>query len=202
MPYLFLDCEMGGLEKEKYSLLTAYLLFVDDDLNPIDDLYLRVKPDDGIYHVCGEAMNVNKIDLREHDKTAVTYKVAGGLLYNWLKGVSNGGQVKLTPVGHGVYYDVDWILYFILNKKTWDNFVSYRKIDTQAIAQFMRACGLFPDDAGTSLGALGSYFGIPVKEDELHDAKTDTHLTLGVFKGFRSEVMGEPWPEADFQNDV
>ena len=197
MPYIFLDCEMGGLEKEKYSLLTAYLLFVDDDFNPIDDLYLRVKPDDGIYHVCGSAMAVNKIDLKEHDKTAVTYKEAGGSLYNWLKNVSNNGQIKLIPVGHGVYYDVDWILHFILNKKTWDNFVSYRKIDTQAIAQFMRACGRYPSDeeAGTSLGALGVYFKVPVKEEELHDAKTDTLLTLEVFKAFRSQAMGEPWPE-------
>ena len=46
--YLFLDNEMGGLEKEQYSLLTSYLLATDDNFNVIAELDLRLKPNDGI----------------------------------------------------------------------------------------------------------------------------------------------------------
>lgn len=74
--YIVLDNEMGGTTFD-YSLLTSYLVVLDKDLNPIDDLYLYVKPDDGIYRVCGQAMNVNRIDLKVHDTRAVPYKEAG-----------------------------------------------------------------------------------------------------------------------------
>jgi hypothetical protein len=40
---------MGGLEREKYSLLSVYLMATDDKFNVIGDLYLYLKPDDGIY---------------------------------------------------------------------------------------------------------------------------------------------------------
>ena len=65
---------MGGLERDKYSLLTVYLMATDDQFNVIGDLYLYLKPDDCIYKVCGEAMNVNRIDLKVHDTKAITYK--------------------------------------------------------------------------------------------------------------------------------
>ena len=186
---------MGGLEKEKYSLLTAYFLFTDDDFNPVDDLYLYLKPDDDIYKVCGSAMNVNRIDLKVHDTKAITYKEGGTKLYNWLKSVSNDGKFKLTPVGHGVYGDVEWVIHHLISRGSLEVFTSYRKLDTQAVCQFLKTCGRFPEDVSGSLKSIGDYFGIPNDENDLHDAKVDTLLTLEVFKALRSEVMGEPYPD-------
>ena len=192
MSYLFLDNEMGGLEMENYSLLTTYLLFTDDDFNPVDDLALFLKPDDGIYKVCGEAMNVNRIDLKVHEATAITYKEADKVLYTWLNDITNKGKFKPTPVGHGVWGDINWINYHLLGKKTWDNFVSYRKLDTQSTCQFLKTCGKFPADVSGSLESIARYFSIPVDENQLHTAKTDTLLTLEVFKALRANVMDEP----------
>jgi oligoribonuclease (3'-5' exoribonuclease) len=182
MPYLILDAEMGGLEKEVHSLLTVYFLFTDDDFNPIDDLYLFTKPNDGNYVVCGSAMNVNKINLIEHDTKAISYKEAGTTLYNWLKNITNEGKTKITPIGHGIYGDIEWITHNLIGKNTWDNFVSYRKLDTQAVTQFLKACGKFPEDVSGSLESIGKYFNVVIDEKELHTAKYDVQLTTEVIK--------------------
>jgi oligoribonuclease (3'-5' exoribonuclease) len=197
--YVFLDCEMGGLEKEIHSLLSVYLLFVDDDFQPIDDLYLYLKPNDGNYVVCAQAMNVNKIDLVVHDTKAITYREGGTKLYQFLKAISNDGKIKVVPVGHGIYGDIEWIIHNLIGLDTWNNFVSYRKIDTQAISQFLKTCGKFPEDVSGSLKSIADYFGIAHVENELHTAKGDTLLTLEVFKALRNSIMGEPTPA--FYND-
>jgi oligoribonuclease (3'-5' exoribonuclease) len=183
--YIFLDAEFGGLEKEKYSLLTVYLTAVDADFKVIEDLYLYLKPDDGIYKVCASAMTVNKINLIEHDKIAITYKEAGTKLYNFLKKMSNDGKVKLIPSGHGVYGDVQWIVHHLISFGSWETFVSYRLLDTQATCRFLLACGLFPDTVSGSLVSIGQFLNVEVDINSAHDAKYDTELTLRVFLGLR-----------------
>lgn len=190
--YLFLDNEMGGLERDKYSLLTVYLLATDANFNVIGDLYLRLKPDDLIYKVCGEAMNVNRIDLKVHDTQALTYKEGGTKLYKWLQGLTEDGKNKFTVVGHGVYGDVEWIIYHLMSRGSWEKFTSYRKLDTQAVCQFLKACGMFPDTVSGSLISIAQYFNIPVDENSAHDAKYDAELTFKVFMALREHFM--PFP--------
>lgn len=190
--YLFIDDEMGGLEKEKYSLLTVYLLATDDNYNVIGDLYLYLKPDDGIYKVCAEAMGVNKIDLVKHDAMAITYKDGGTKLYQWLKTLTEDGKNKFTVVGHGVYGDVEWIIHYLMSRGSWEKFTSYRKLDTQAVCQFLKACGMFPDDVSGSLISIAQHFEIPVDVDAAHDAKYDAELTYKVFLALRKHFMPIP----------
>jgi oligoribonuclease (3'-5' exoribonuclease) len=187
--YLFLDNEMGGLEREQYSLLTSYLLATDDNFNVIAELDLRLKPNDGIYKVCGEAMSVNKIDIVVHDRLAITYKEGATKLYNWLKGLTEDGKTKLTVVGHGVYGDVEWIIYHLMSRGSWEKFTSYRKLDTSAVCQFLKSCGMFPEDVSGSLTSLAKYFNIPVDENKAHDAKYDTELTFQVFMALRKLLL-------------
>src|ERR1039458_10787360 len=106
--FVALDVETGGIGIE-YSLLSAYFLALDDKFNKIDDLYLFLKPDDGIYKVCGEAMNVNRIDLKIHDTKAIIYREAGTILYNWLKKLTDDGKIKAIIVGHSISGDRDCI---------------------------------------------------------------------------------------------
>lgn len=187
--YIFLDNEMGGLERDKYSLLTVYLMATDDQFNFIGDLYLYLKPDDGIYKVCAEAMNVNKIDLVLHDTRAIPYKEGGTKLYKWLHSLTEGGKIKATVVGHGVYGDVDWIAYHLMSRATWETFTSYRKLDTSAVCQFLKSCDMFPADVSGSLTSLAKYFGVPMDENKAHDAKYDTELTFQVFMALRKILL-------------
>lgn len=192
--YLFLDNEMGGLEKEKYSLLTVYLMMTDDNFNVIGELYLYLKPDDGIYKVCGEAMNVNRIDLKVHDTKAITYKEGGTKLYNWLREMTNAGQVKSVVVGHGVYGDVEWIIHHLISRGSWETFTSYRKLDTSAVCQFLKSCDMFPESVSGSLVSLAKHFGVDVDENCAHDAKYDTHLTFSVFMALRRMLVSVGHP--------
>lgn len=180
MAYLFLDNEMGGIGTQ-YSLLTVYLAHFTDDLVLVDDLYLYLKPDDGIYKVCGEAMNVNRIDLKVHDTRAITYKEGGTKLYNFLKNNSSSAN-RLVPVGHGIYGDIELIVHNLISRGSWEQWVSYRKLDTQAVCQFLKACGMFPETISGSLESIAKYFGIVVDENDLHDAKVDTLLSVEIFK--------------------
>jgi DNA polymerase III alpha subunit (gram-positive type) len=181
MAYLFLDNEMGGIGTQ-YSLLTVYLAVYDDNLQFVDELYLYLKPDDGIYKVCGEAMNVNRIDLKVHDTKAITYKEGGTALYNFLKKHGSAAN-RLVPVGHGIYGDIELIIHHLVSRGSWESFVSYRKLDTQAVCQFLKACGMFPETVSGSLESISNHFHIQVDEDKLHDAKYDTLLSVEVFKG-------------------
>ncbi len=190
---------MGGLEKENYSLLTVCMILLDDNLSYVDELNLSLRPEDGIYRVCVSAMNVNKINLIEHDKIAIPYKEGGTQIFNFLRKHSNDGKIKLTVCGHGIYGDVDWINYHLISRGSWEKFTSYRKLDTQAVTQFFLSCGIFPTTVSGSLESIAKYFGI-IKEDgtftglilpgeQLHNAKTDTLLTIEVFKKLKPHMM-------------
>lgn len=188
--YLHMDCEMGGREL-KYSLLTAYFMVTDAKFNVLGDLYLEVKPDDGNYVVSGQGMGVNKINLQEHDKVAITYKDAKPLLYHFLRkhsaGIVNGAITpnflprRLTPVGHGVKGDIGHVIDKLISEGSWEQFCTYHYIDTSVFLQILRAQGKMPHDCDGSIVALADEFGVEVDGDD-HDCRVDTKKTMGVFQ--------------------
>jgi hypothetical protein len=171
---------MGGIGLE-YSLLTMHFLLTDDNFNTLSELSLSLKPDNGIYHVCAEAMEINKIDLVKHDKIAIPYKKAKTDLYNWLnlRFLENNSE-KIVPVGHGFSGDLEQIFDKLVARKTWETFVSYRRLDTSVALQFLKTCGTFPSDVSGSLESLAIHFGI--NHGTLHDARTDVLVTRDVIK--------------------
>lgn len=177
-----MDCEMGGRDL-KYSLLTSYLMVTDENFKIIGSLSLKVKPDDGDYLVSGQGMSVNKINLMEHDKIAIPYKQAKPLLYDFLKQHANGG--RLTPVGHGVRGDIDFLLKYLISPGSWEQYCTYHYMDTSVILQYLRAIGKMPVDQDGSVGALAKYLGIPVNGD-LHDEEVDTKTTAAILEKFVS----------------
>lgn len=186
--YLFLDNETGGIGTE-YSLLTTYLVILNDSFEKISDLYLYLKPDDGVYRVCGRAMGINKINLAKHDEIALTYKEGGTQLYNFLKNATDDGKIKLTVCGHGIHGDVEMILHYLMSRGSFEKFTSYRKLDTQGVVQFLKTCGIFKDEITGSLSSMATFFGINVQSESLHDAKYDTELTVEVFKKLRERIV-------------
>lgn len=179
--YLFMDCEMGGREL-KYSLLTAYFLATDDKFHRVGDLYLEVKPDDGVYVLSGQGMSVNKINIAEHDKRAVPYKDAKPLLFTFLQKMHQKFG-RLTPVGHGVRGDIEHVIARLISQGSWEQFCTYHYVDTSVVLQYLRAIGKMPESGDGSIVALADYFGIKVVGED-HDARVDTAKTLGVMREF------------------
>lgn len=181
MTYIGMDVEAGGTEVE-HSLLSAYFVVIDEDLKTVyGELDLLVKPDNGNYVVTAEALEVNKIQLIEHEKVAITESKAGTLLYNFLKTHASNGAVKLIPLGHNIAFDVDFIKKHLLNK-SFNQFVSYRMLDTSAIIQFMKLRGSVPKDLAGSLSEIATYFGVSTVTNIAHTAKGDTWMVIEILR--------------------
>ena len=181
MKYLAFDVEAGGTEVE-HSLLSAYFVVIDEDLKTVyGELDLLVKPDDGNYVVTAEALGVNKIQLIEHDKIAIPESKAGTLLYNFLKTHSPNGTVKLTPLGHGVAFDVQFIKRHLLNK-SFNQFVSYRMLDTSSVIQFMKLTGSVSRDLAGSLSEIAMHFGVSTVSNVAHTARGDTWMVIEILR--------------------
>lgn len=176
--YITLDLETGGLWND-VSLLTAYFAVLNEDFNIIDELDLKLIPDDGIYKVEPEGMAVNKINLVELAKEAITYKKAKTILYDFLKNNYNGEL--LTPIGQGILGDVRKLCDTIISKGSWDNFISRRGLDTMYIAKFLQEIGKIPSDMSISLESLVKYFNIDI-DGELHSARVDALASAKVLQ--------------------
>ena len=188
MTYCFLDTETGGIG-DAYSLLSAYFLATDDQFNDVSDLELFLKPDDGIYHVCGEAMGVNLIDLKTHDKKAITYREGGTRLYQWLQKLTSDGKDKAFLIGHNVKGDRDKVIQHLISRGSWEKFVSHRLRDTQPVAGFLIDCGILPGDLSCSLESLVTHFGIPKDQTQFHTAKYDVQQTKAVYLALREMII-------------
>lgn len=178
MKYLALDTETGGFEGT--SLLTAYFMVLDENFDELDNLYLELKPDDDKYVVTAQALEVNKIDLKLHDKRAMSYKQAATKLYSFLNGNSIMGSTKLIPVGHNVVFDILKIQEFLMSKATWNKFVSYRTLDTGTITRACIAAGLIPSSVSGSLSSVAEYFNI--NTSAAHTADGDVLMTVQVLQ--------------------
>jgi DNA polymerase III alpha subunit (gram-positive type) len=178
--YIAFDNETGGINPTT-TLLTTYFAILDAKLNKIDELELFLKPNDNEpYVVEAEGLFVNKINLIEHDKTAITFSTGGQQLVKFLKKHHVTGEF-LTPLGHNVPFDIQGINNHLLGQKTWNQFVSYKAQDTQVIAAFMQRKGYLPMDMSMSLFSLVKYFNIDLVGDQ-HTSKYDTLATVEVYK--------------------
>jgi DNA polymerase III alpha subunit (gram-positive type) len=178
--FIAFDNETGGISP-KTSLLTTYFAILDEKLNKVDELDLALKPNAGEpYVVEAQGLEVNKINLIEHDKVAINYSQGGQQLVQLLrKHIS--GKDKLTPLGHNVHFDINSIGVHLLGERTWHQFVSYKVQDTQVIAQFLQRKGALPTGMSISLGSLVKFFNIKITGNA-HEAKYDALATIEVYK--------------------
>lgn len=175
--YIVFDTETGGLTSET-SLLTAYFAVLDAEFNVVDELDLRLIPDNGIYFVDPKALEVNKIDLAELGKVAIPYKEAKTILYKFLQ--KNAGEEKLIPIGQNVQFDIVRVTTDLISAGSWENFVSRRVLDTMIIAQFLVQIGKIEPE-GIGLGKLIEYFNVTV-EGNAHEARYDALATAKVYQ--------------------
>lgn len=188
--YIAFDTETGGIPAE-CSLLTLYVAALDEDFNIVDEIDLAMKPTPlaggSAYVLQAEGMSVNKIDIIEHDKIAMTYSQAGQVFRDFLVKNSNNGKTKLVPVGHNVSWDILTINNQLLNKGNFDQYVSWRKLDTGTIAQFFKLCKIIPPSHSGSLGYLADLFEVKF-EGEQHTARADTLMCVELLKKMRDSI--------------
>lgn len=181
--YFLFDCEMGG-KNPKTSLLTLHGMVLDPNLDVIDEISLKIKPNNGIYHVTAGAMAVNKIDIVKHDAEAIPLHEAAKRFENFVCQHSIGFD-KMIPAGHNLSLDIRFCKRYFLKSSNaegddWNRFFSYRRLDTATLAHGLILAGKLPADLECSLSSLANHFNLSY--EGAHEAEFDAKLTLQVLK--------------------
>ena len=183
--YFLFDTETGGIRKEM-SLLTLYGHILDDNLNILDTIDLKIKPDDGVYHVNAQGLEINRIYIVEHDRIAKPLSEVKTRFKNYICGWSL--NQKLTPIGHNVRFDVKFVKTHLL--EDWDRYFDRRHIDTASVGKFLALSGIVPKLQTYSLSEMAQALMIEVNEDSRHEAKFDADLTLNVLRNMTQLIKG------------
>lgn len=187
--YMGFDTETGGFKPAEHSLLTAYFGFatlqMDGSYKIFDELDLAMKDPTGKYRVTQGAMDVNKINLVEHDKVAITCIEAAKLLFAKLEEITKGGTIKIIPVGQNIPFDESFVWVNLMPKSVWERYFYTNpkdKKDTKVLLKQKQTQGKIPKGQSLSLGPAAHFLGVKVDDGQLHGAKYDTHTTFGVLE--------------------
>lgn len=182
--YLFFDTETGGLTPD-YSLLTLSAIVTDKnfDIIRIHDMdpgvYMQLKHANYVTHP--RAMEVNKIDLRDHDADGFSVDEARDIFLAFVKeAIATTGERKLIPAGHNVPFDMRFVQAYLLPLAEWENYFTHPALDTCAVARFLTAADVIK--GGCSLGALRKTFNIETGRG--HNAENDNLATVKLAKQF------------------
>ena len=182
MKILAFDTETGGLDPKDASLLTSYYAILDSkNFEIVDELYLETMPDDRLVKANPGALAVNKINVEEHVKKAVTYAEGKKQLEAFLKKHSPF-KGALTPLAHNIDFDINFVQTHLLDKSTWEKYVSYRKLDTANLANFFKLCGWFDESQKMSLGDVAKALDIQFEGDGAHNAASDVKVMVKILK--------------------
>lgn len=183
--YFLFDTETGGIRKEM-SLLTLYGYILDESLNILDTIDLKIKPDDGVYHLNAQGLGINKINIVEHDRVAKPLSEVKTRLKNYICGWSL--NQKLTPIGHNIRFDVKFVKTHLM--EDWDRYFDRRHIDTASVGKFLALTGFVPKLNTYSLSEMAAAMMIDVDENKRHEASYDADLTLKVLRSMTNLVKG------------
>lgn len=183
--YFLFDTETGGVRKEM-SLLTLHGYILDDNLNILDTIDLKIKPDDGIYRLNAVGLEMNRINIVEHDKVAKPVSEVRTSFKNYICAWSL--NQKLTPIGHNVRFDVKFAKTQLL--EDWDRYFDRRHIDTASVGKFLALTGFVPKLNTYSLSEMARAMMIDVDESKRHEASYDADLTLKVLRNMTNLVKG------------
>lgn len=185
--YFLFDCETGGIS-QRSSLLTLFGYILDDKLNPLDKIDLAIKPDDGLYMLTASSMNINKINIIEHDKVAIKKSEAVKVFNDFCCKhaiASHTEKNRIIPAGHNLAFDIRYVKRNLLKANNlegddWKRFFSYRQLDTAATAQALILAKKLPEDLECSLASLAAHFNLDYSG--AHNAEFDVELTLKILK--------------------
>lgn len=185
MRILLFDTETGGLTT-KHTLLTAFFFMLDDNLEILGELELNLKPNNGVYNVTEKALEVNGLDLKEHDKIAITYKEGCEKLEYFIN--KHRDYSRIICSGHNVTFDIRFLKRCLMRKSFWDANFNSRIIDTCDLALSLRICNIIPIKHSLRLEPLSKLF--KCQDREAHIAREDVLMTrdllLSIFNLFKS----------------
>ena len=140
MRLLFIDTETGGIDPQKHALLSIGLVVWDNGaIIASKEIFIK----QGNKSITQRALNINKIDCAQHNQQAVTQITAIKNILDFIKVYF--GKEKATCAGHNVSFDICFVKQmFKNNRRSFDNYISHRLIDTSSILSFLYLSGKMP----------------------------------------------------------
>jgi len=186
MNYLIgFDTETGGLDCKKADLLTAYFCILDEDLKLVEELDLKLKPNDGRFPICeSQALAVNKINIKEHleNPNTITYSEGKAKVMAFIRKYlkKKGRYSNIKAFGYNILgFDIPWVQEYLIPKDDWLSTIHYKCIDVMQAVDFLKEATWFPPELG-SLGTVVNYLGLPQRD--AHNAREDTLMTVDVYR--------------------
>jgi hypothetical protein len=185
--YLGMDSETGGFDENIEDMLTFYCAIFTYDWKLIDELDLKLKPDNGRFPVANaRALQVNGINLQQHmeNPDTITYSEAKVKIAAFLAKYRKPGKYSnITPLGHNVPFDLRFTWKHLMPQHEWQKYVHYGIADTKSDTDALKRWGFLPMHLG-NLESLVDYFNIPKRA--VHNAKEDTLMTVDVAKAMEA----------------
>lgn len=179
--YLAIDVESTGLSSN-CQVLTAYFIILDNKLNEIDNLDLYIKYNS--YNIQPKAMEINKINLDEHELIADTQQVAKEKIKEFVEKYTS--EELLTPLGHNIKFDLRMLK---SNDLLCNDYLTDYYLDTKDLCNELKNVGIVPRNQSVSLSKISDYLGITVENAKLHTAEYDIRLTVELCKKCHSLII-------------
>ncbi len=176
MEKLVIDTETTGLFPRSNQLLTLGMVLIDADkpkLKFIQERHVLVKHDE--YNMSKTAMQVNNIDIREHEKTALPIPKAIQTIQDFIQELG----LERTPIlGHNVHFDQRFITSLFNSCEEEYPFCPIKE-DTRYIWGRLKREGKVDPFKNAKLGTIANHFGIDYSK--AHDAIADCKITAQVY---------------------
>lgn len=180
---LVVDTETSGLLPGVHSLLSIGLVVWNGQIEESEEILVQCNGE-----IDPRAMEINRINLEEHEKVALPYFEAKTKFLGFLRKNFNDTE-KITIAGHNVNFDVSFLkVWFdcIGSDNKFSDIFNHRVLDTNSIGHFLYLANVMEKDSVKSLDALLKEFDVKIDEDKRHTALGDALGTAMLL----SEMVG------------
>ncbi len=179
MKFLFVDTETGGLDPNRCSILSVGLAVLSNE-GLVGEIEIAVREPE--IKADKKALEINRIVLEEHAKTALGPKEAVEQILAFLKKWPDlfSSWDRIVLFGHNVFFDIEFLKrLFSFTDHKYEDVFSHRIVDTSSILRYLHLKGVFKEDI-SNLDAALDHFGI--NEFPRHQALKDAVLTAKLFQ--------------------
>jgi oligoribonuclease (3'-5' exoribonuclease) len=209
--YLCLDCETSGLEPGKHAVIDVCLSILTFEWEEKGRLNLKIQFDASKHLKSPEAMNVNKIDIEEHNRTALRHDTAQQMIEEffaahaplgtelrpgWRSKGDDAGNY-LMPCGQQPSFDVNMLrgMFPTLRMP-----LRHQYYDSATLIELAIRRGALPKNFKSGLKNAAEYFGLGISK--AHTAEGDVDFCLFLFREFDQIPLGPLSPITSRVNEL
>lgn len=182
---IVIDTETGGLDPHQHSLLTVALI-VTRNLEIIASHEWQLKHEE--YHVTERALEINHIDIKEHDASAMPVAEVIDDMLDFIDRHRQPNE-RVVLLGQNTIFDkgffetsVEWAG----QTKRYRSLVSHRYIDLMSITAFLNLTGHIRTEG---LGLDAVIEALNIDKEHRHSALGDARMTLRAFMEMYKQIL-------------